>query len=76
CVACAGDGECAGHPYGPRCRNGRCACRNDGTRCDLSSNRPVCVENNGGSCIGCRNADDCADNPFGARCAANGACTP
>ncbi|MEZ4435498.1 MAG: hypothetical protein R3F65_24095 [bacterium] len=72
CVSCEGNPDCAGHPYGPQCSNGRCACRNDGTRCDLASVAPVCDNRN---CRACRDVSECDDNPYGNRCV-NGACVP
>ncbi|MEZ4435500.1 MAG: hypothetical protein R3F65_24105 [bacterium] len=74
CRACADDAQCDGHAYGPFCVDGLCACRPDGTRCDLGRDRPIC---HGGECVGCANDTECGSNLYGRRCDRNsGTCVP
>lgn len=67
CVDCVDDDDCADHPFGPICADGRCACTAGGAQCDLNTRNPVCNPDNG-QCAPCTSDDDCIGNPFGATC--------
>ena len=65
CVDCQNDNDCVGHPFGPVCTDGRCACTEEGAQCELNSRNPTCIH---GMCSQCRDDDDCIGNPYGPTC--------